>query len=243
MPSEETTTTDTSGITRTPTGEIAVPEPQRTRSESTSTETPKAEAKTEAKTEVKEGETLLTDKAKEEVKEAPKAPDAYAEFKVPDGFTLDPDVAKEAGTLFKELGLPQEGAQKLVDFYATKAKEAFEQPFKAYQEMRKDWRDKVTSNPALAPRLPAIKTAVTQMLNTHLGQERADRFREAMDMTGVGDHPAFVEGFDILSQLLVEPRSHVAGSRPSPFGQTRTSKPQSAAQSIYPHLASINDRR
>jgi hypothetical protein len=241
MADDNQTTVDTAGVTRTADGQIAPPV-VRTRSESTSTtetkEQPKPEAKVEAKTEVKEGETLLTDKGKEETKEAPKAPDAYADFKVPDGYTLDPEVTKEAGTIFKELGLSQDGAQKLVDFYVGKTKEAFEAPFKAYTDMRKGWRDKVTADPDIGHRLPQIKTDVTRMLNQHLGQGRADQFREAMDLTGVGDHPAFVWALDKLSQLLTESRSHVPGSKPSPFGQTRDSTPQSAAAAMYPHLPS-----
>jgi hypothetical protein len=238
MADEAPTTVDTSGITRTPEGQIAPPAVTRTR-EPTSTETPPKEttpAKVEAKPEPKEGETLLTDKG--EKTEAKAAPDKYEDFKVPDGFTLDPEVAKSAGDLFKKHGLPQAAAQDMIDLYVAETKKAFEAPFKAYTDMRKDWRDKVTADPDVGHRLPEIKTAVTQMLNTHLGQPRADAFREAMDLTGVGDHPAFVWALDKLSQLLTEPRSHVAGAKPSPFGQTRTNQPTSAAAAMYPHLPS-----
>lgn len=232
------TTEDPAGIARTATGEIAPPI-VRTRSESTSTETTKEPLKAEAKPEPGEGETLLTDKGKETPKEAPKAPDAYTDFKVPDGYELDPEVAKSAGELFKKHGLSQDAAQELVDFYVGKTREAFDAPFKAYTDMRKDWRDKVTADPDVGHRLPQIKTAVTQMLDQHLGKPRADAFREAMDLTGVGDHPAFVWALDKLSQLLTEPRTHVAGNSASPFGQTRTpGAPASAAAAVYPHLPS-----
>jgi hypothetical protein len=239
---DETVTVDTAGVTRTATGEIA--EPVRTRSDSTPTqsqEQPKPEVKAEPKAE-DDGKSLLNkevgEKDKEPAKEAAKAPEAYAEFKVPDGFTLDPEVAKRAGGLFKELNLSQDGAQKLIDLYTAETKAAFEAPFNAYQDMRKGWRDAVSSDREMGHRLPEIKTNVTQMLNTHLGPILADQFREAMDLTGVGDHPAFVRAFDLLSQLLVESRSHIAGNRASPFGQTRTAQPLSAAQALYPHLPS-----
>src|SRR5258708_4608855 len=53
------------------------------------------------------------------------APETYADFKVPDGYTLDADVAKEATTIFKALNLGQDQAQQLVDFYVGKTTEAF----------------------------------------------------------------------------------------------------------------------
>ena len=235
MADEPQTTVDTSGVARTPTGEIAQPVVTRRESPSspTSTETP---AKATESTEPKEGETLLS---KDKAEAKPKAPETYADFTVPEGYTLDAEVAKEAGALFKGLDLSQEQAQSLVDFYTAKTKEAFEQPFKTYQEMRKGWRDEVASDRQVGHRLAEVKTAVTQMLDQHLGAADADAFREAMDLTGVGDHPAFIRAFDKLSQLLVEPRSHVGGARPSPFGQTRTgTAPNSAAAAVYPHLPS-----
>lgn len=239
MADDAATTTDTSGIARTGTGEIAAPPTApplvitRTRSDSSTTPTP-TPAPPPAEPEA--GETLLTDKAEPKAEAPPKAPEEYEDFKVPDGFTLDPEVATKAGTLFKELGLSQDGAQKLIDLYTAETAQAFEAPFKAYQDMRKGWRDEVIGDRELSHRLPQIKTNVTQMLNTHLGQKLADQFREAMDMTGVGDHPAFVRAFDVLSSLLVEPRAHVAGARPSPFGQDQRAQPQSAASAVYPHL-------
>jgi hypothetical protein len=46
------------------------------------------------------------------------APEKYEDFKVPEGFTLDKALVEKAAPVFKELGLSQEKAQKLVDFYS-----------------------------------------------------------------------------------------------------------------------------
>src|SRR5262245_53151779 len=64
------------------------------------------------------------------------APEKYEDFKVPEGYTLDGEVGKEASAMFKELNLPQEAAQRLVDFYVKQTQEAFDQPYKAYIDMR-----------------------------------------------------------------------------------------------------------
>ncbi len=45
-------------------------------------------------------------------------PDTYADFVMPEGVELDSALLTEAAPLFKELGLTQDQAQKLVDFQA-----------------------------------------------------------------------------------------------------------------------------
>lgn len=246
MPDDQATATETkldsSGIARTPTGEIA--EPTRRTAESSTSTQGQTETKTEAKTE--DGKSLLNQdrtKDKEGAEKPPeqKAPETYTEFKVPEGFTLDAEVAKEAGVLFKGMNLTQDQAQSLVDFYAAKTKEAFEQPFKAYQDMRKEQVDAINSDPRLGHRLPEIKTNFTKMLDQHvrpISPKAVDDFKQAMDVTGAGDWHAFVTVMDIISQLLIEPAKHVSGARPSPFGQNTRQQPISAAQAMYPNLPS-----
>ena len=47
------------------------------------------------------------------------APESYTDFSVPEGHTLDAAAIESATPLFRELGLSQDQAQKLVDFYST----------------------------------------------------------------------------------------------------------------------------
>ena len=87
---------------------------------------PATEVKTETKAEVKPSEelkSLLDEAGKEEVKLGPDGkpivasvvPEKY-EFKLPEGMTLDSAKMAIVEPLFKELGLSQESAQKLVDY-------------------------------------------------------------------------------------------------------------------------------
>src|SRR5712671_3512851 len=70
-------------------------------------EEPKIEPKTETKTgEKPEGEKKA---------ETAGAPEKYEDFKLPEGVELAPEAVAEVSTLFKELGLSQANAQKLVD--------------------------------------------------------------------------------------------------------------------------------
>ena len=55
-----------------------------------------------------------TDKPDEPSKDVP---EAYEKFSLPEGFEYDEGKAKEFGALARELGLPQDKAQRLVDMY------------------------------------------------------------------------------------------------------------------------------
>ena len=167
----------------------------------------------------------------------PAAPETYT-FKAPDGATLDPKAIEAATAVFKELNLPQDAAQKLVDFYAAQTKTAAEAPYKAFAEMTSKWKDEVAS--AYGKDIePGGKHFISVgRLLSQLGPAES-AFREAMNNTGAGSHPAFVAAFIKLADMLGE-GSHVAGNQPSPLGQTPggTKPAPSLAQALYPHLTS-----
>jgi hypothetical protein len=202
-----------------------------TRTEPTATEPTKPEGTTLA---TKEGET------------PPKAeaPTEYAEFKVPEGFELASEVSKEAGGLFKEMGLNQEQAQKLVDFYVTKNQESAEQPFKAYENLRKEWVDQVKADPEIGSR-DGMKAEVRQTISRGLdaigNPALVKEFKDAMDLTGAGDHPAFIKAFHALAKMVTEGEP-VRGNGPSPAGQLpRAGRPVSPAKALFPKLPSAYD--
>lgn len=171
------------------------------------------------------------------------APDKYADFKVPDGYTLDTAVAEEAGKLFKSLNLSQEASQNLVDFYVKQTTAAHEAPFKAFADMTKSWRDEVTKTYGADLAEGGKHYVAVGKLLSQLGPAE-QAFRTAMDETGVGSHPAFVAAFIKFAEFLGE-GGHVAGGGPSPLGQSRTGTTErpTAAQALYPHLPSSAGQR
>jgi len=167
------------------------------------------------------------------------APDKYEEFNVPDGYTLDPEVATAAGELFKGMNLTQGNAQKLVDFYVTKTQEAFNAPFRAYQDMVEGWVKEVKAHPEIGGKLDQVKATVASAIDSLGDASLARDFRKAMDLTGAGNHPAFVRVFYKLAQMVTEGNA-VAGKGPSPHGQAapgQSTRP-SLAQAMYPTLPS-----
>src|SRR5215469_3070071 len=151
---EAPVTTDPAGVSRTPTGEITAPPPSSpptttpTPAETTKSPTSSTEPPAQPK---EEGDGSLLNK--DAPKEATGAPKEYADWKVPEGYELDPEIKTEANTLFKEANLSQEFGQKLVDFYIAKTREALNAPFEAYQETRKEWRASAETDPDLRGKL------------------------------------------------------------------------------------------
>lgn len=211
---------------RTETGELkGVPLPTETKVDGAGT--------TEAKP---EGEQSLLNETEGEVKvEAPKAPDAYTDFTVPEGQTLDKEAIAAATPLFKEHNLTQEAAQKFVDFHNAQMKATVDKLFQGYADTRKAWADETKAH--FGTRLPEVKATIGRALDLLPPETRAG-FREIMNSTGAGDNPFFAKAFYDLAQRATEGRP-VVGKGPSPEGQRPTAQPRpSAAAALFPNLPS-----
>jgi hypothetical protein len=237
MADEQTTSPE--GVERTAEGTIVDQSPKPDQSPPTTTQ----ETKTESTPESESGKTLLTEGKKEEpAKPAEKgAPDAYSDYTVPDGYTLDPQVKADADKIFKNLGLSQEAAQSLVDFYTQQTTEAFRAPFEAYQKMTDSWRQESESHPDLRGKLgpgKEISVRIAKAIDGIGDAKLASDFREAMDISGIGNHPAFIRVLSKFAERLTE-GSHVAGNGPAKAGQSEPNRPPpSAAAAMWPNLPS-----
>jgi hypothetical protein len=190
---------------------------------------------TETKTDgAQSGKSLINEKGSPEG-----APEQYEDFKVPDGFTLDKDIAGEVGALFKEGNLSQAYAQKLVDFYVAKTTESHNQPYEQYQDTRQTWRNEINADPDIGgAKLNGVMVSISKLIDSFGDAKVADAFREAMDYTGAGDNPGVVKGLYALAKRLTE-GGPVRGSNPSLDGMRRPGEGRpSAAQAIYPNLKS-----
>lgn len=222
---------------RSPTGEIL--EPAQIAAQTPKPTTPQTNPDgTPAQTSTPNTPTQKSDDAK------PAVPDTYAAFTAPDGYTLDPKTIEAATPIFKELGLTQDQAQKLVAFHSEQMIAAAKAPESAMTTMRNDWVAKAKSDPDMAKAvngdktgLEAVKLDMGRALNAIGDPALAQEFKQAMDLTGAGDHPAFIKTFWKLAQFVTEGK-HVAGINPSVHGQQApgtTTKP-SAAAALYPNL-------
>lgn len=224
MPPEETLTTQT----------------ETTTEQSTTQQTAQEESSATTET---EGVSLLNEGDKPEPKAEIKpagAPEKYEAFKAPEGWEekgleLNQETIDKAIPLFKELGLSQEQAQKLIDFYTGESEASSDRALQSVMDMRKGWRDAVSADKNLGHRLPEVKTNFSKMLGALGDANLASAFKEAMDLTGAGDHPAFIRAVDLWSQRFTE-GTHVSGNGPSTEGQRAPgSRPESAARALYPN--------
>lgn len=176
------------------------------------------------------------------------APEAYTAFTLPEGVTLNEEVTGKANELFKNTGLSQEQAQSFVDFHAAElarvakaASESGEADFRATVE---DWGKALKADPEVGPKLATVKQDLGKMYDVLINAvpEKANEaralvneFKTTLDLTGIGNHPAFVKVFNRLAQMVIEP-GHVSGKGPvarGADGSLATGNPGLAA-SMYP---------
>lgn len=183
---------------------------------------------------------------KSEDKKSEGAPEKYTDFSVPEGYELDKGVTESASAIFKKYNLSQAAAQELVDFYSKHAIESSQAALKAVKDMQDDWANQTRQAfPEAFDAQGKIKSdskllvGINRMLDSLQDPKMVNDFRQAMDLTGAGSHPAFARIFNRLAEMLGEGTA-VRGNNPSPHGQTQSGSAQrrSAAQDIYPNLPS-----
>jgi hypothetical protein len=194
---------------------------------------------TEAKTEPKAGDPP----AKTSTSEG--APEKYEDFTAPDGYTIDPKTIEAAAPIFKDLGLTQAQAQSLVDFHTKQMIDAAKAPQTTYETMRNEWQTKAKADPDMSKHavdgktgLDAVKVDMGRALTALNDPALAADFKAAMDLTGAGDHPAFIKTFWKLAQFVTEGKAVTPGG-PSVHGQTppgNSGRPD-AARALYPNLS------
>lgn len=203
---------------------------------------PEPEKKSDEKTSDDGKSALNKDDKKPEVNPLHGAPEKY-EFKAPEGRTLDQPTLDKAMPLFKELNLSQAGADKLVGFYNDLVDAAREANTEAYKTMRAEWRTALEKDPEIGGKLPEVKETIGRMYDAIGKPELVKEFREVMDVTGAGDHPAFAKIFFALAQAYTEGKV-VKGGGPSPLGQQKPgSKSGPSASAMYPNLPSANPQQ
>lgn len=117
-------------------------------------------------------------------------------------------------------------------------------PAAEYEATRTAWRAAVDADPMIKAAtmdgktgIDAVKIGIGKTLAAIGDPQLTQEFKAAMDLTGVGDNPAFIKAMYKLSAFITEGK-HVQGAAPSVHGQTPPSQAArpSAAQAMYPNL-------
>jgi len=154
---------------------------------------------------------------------ADESPPGYEAFTLPDGMTLDPAALEAAQALFGEAKLSQEQAQKFVDFALGRELAAQHRSLQAFQDLQERWVEEVKADPAIGgARLGSALAQAARAIDRLGGSE----LRQALDLTGAGNHPAVVRAFVALGRLMAEDRF-------APGGNARPAPPRTPAETIY----------
>lgn len=145
------------------------------------------------------------------------APEAYADFQIPEGFQLDGERKEAALALFRDTNLSQAGAQRAIDHFiklvgedeATRAA-AMEA---AVAQQRDEWgkQAKAELGDKYEEEVAFARTAVHALQNPKL--------IAAFDELGWGDHPELIKAFSMFGRMMRD--SPVDG-----IGNSGAAKPQ-----------------
>jgi hypothetical protein len=133
-------------------------------------------------------------------KDAPKtgAPEKYTDFKLPDGLKFDPALVEPFNAVAKELGLSQDGAQKIVDLQAQSVKAEIDARLDGFNKQVEGWGE-------------ASKKLFGTDFEKQFGlaAKAVERFGDAdlktlLRESGLGNHPSIIKAFNKIGAMMSE---------------------------------------
>jgi len=154
----------------------------------------------------KEDETFLTEKqkkeqAKAEAEKANVIPEKY-EFKLPESMEMDTTLLSEVEPIFKEIGLTQDKAQKVIDAYVAKVLPSYvKQQTATWEAQKASWVESVKADKEIGgDKFAKAVEDANRVLNT-LG---TPELKKAFNDYGLGNHPEFVRVFSRMAANMKE---------------------------------------
>lgn len=135
-------------------------------------------------------------------------PDEYSGFQLPEGMEMDEELLARANPVFKELGLSQEQAQKLVDLEAARVQEQIDQ----FQQQIRTWQEEVKTDPELGgdrfdENLALANKAVNEFFEPG--------FLDALRAYGLTNHPEVIRGLKRIAERYLAEDKPTDGRAPS----------------------------
>ncbi len=137
------------------------------------------------------------------------APDKYEDFILPDGVELDEKMMGDFVPIAKELNLTQDQAQKLISLQSGKMQSMLEEQQQTWVKVQDDWKTAVKSDTELGG--PAFDKTISDA-KVFLKQFATPGLMEALDATGVGNHPEFIRAFARAGKLMGEDALALGGA-------------------------------
>jgi len=139
------------------------------------------------------------------------APDAYAAFTLPEGFSVSDEQLAEFNPIAKELNLTQDQAQKLVDFEATRLGQFANAQSQQWDAVEAEWKGQLDADMEIGGTKQAEALQVAARAVNHLGGQG---LRDALNMTRAGNHPEIVRAFYRMGKSMSEDNFDGTGGAP-----------------------------
>lgn len=181
----------------------------------TDSETSTLISKSDQKSESGSDKTLLSQElANEEKKESESlkevVPETYADWTLPEGVQLNPELNNEFVSVAKELKLTQSQAQKLVDLQAKYSNSEMKEAVNTYKETVKSWEAESIKEfgSELKGKLQLARKALDRLGDPEL--------IKVLNDTGLGNHKKFIDFFSKAGGLIAEDSFSEGTKRPAP---------------------------
>lgn len=146
-----------------------------------------------------------SDEDKSDDEENSGAPEKYEPFTMPEGVEYDEESAAAFGEIAREFDLNQEKAQKLVDAHIAEVQKLGEKLVAdqkdQWDKMKADWADECRKSTELQNEEGKIDESLS-IAKAAVEELGGEKLKEALDLTGAGDHPAVVKAFYTLGKYI-----------------------------------------
>ena len=128
-------------------------------------------------------------------------PETYADFAMPEGITLDEAALTGATPIFKDLGLNQDQAQKLIDVYAAQVQAGMDQQVDAFNQQKAEWRDASAADKEFGGDAFDENVKIAQAAVNKFG---TPELKQLLEDYGVGNHPEVIRFMVNVGKLTAE---------------------------------------
>jgi hypothetical protein len=161
--------------------------------------------------------------------------DAAVELFNPEDFTYPEELNREHDTFkqfteyAKEMGMTKAQATRLIGVHAEAVKATTEAIFDAWKNQQSAWVDEIKKDPEIGNIAEVRQTFAALADNPKFSDAK---FKEALDSTGAGNHPAVVRTLYRWAKALSEGAS-IAGDPAGRDAQGQTTAPRSPGAAMY----------
>lgn len=141
------------------------------------------------------------DKKAADLKKLHGAPEQYGDFTMPDGVEVDKAKLEAISPVFKELNLSQEGAQKLVDFYAKTVAETQNANAEAWKATRETWKVAAKADKEIGGEQYDAQVGLAKKGLAHFG---TPELADYLDTYGGGDNPEVIRFLARVGSIVTE---------------------------------------